>query len=120
MTPPLPHLMTPPPPLPFDLLACPQVLGFQQRSLASLLLRFCGISADKSLGQRADWRQRCGCRGRGGHAPAAPGQLADAPCRFHTCRCHARLLEGMLQRLSADPLPALYLPALPAGRCQPI
>lgn len=36
-----------------------QVLGFRQRSLAYLLQRYCGIKADKSLGQRADWRQRC-------------------------------------------------------------
>lgn len=35
-----------------------QVLGFRQRSLAYLLQRYCGIKADKSLGQRADWRQR--------------------------------------------------------------
>lgn len=37
-----------------------QVLGFGQRSLGYLLQRYCGIQADKSLGQRADWRQRCG------------------------------------------------------------
>jgi hypothetical protein len=35
-----------------------QVLGYLQRSLGSLLARFCGLTADKALGQRADWRQR--------------------------------------------------------------
>ena len=35
-----------------------QVLGFQQRSLGLLLQRYCGVSTDKSFGQRADWRQR--------------------------------------------------------------
>lgn len=46
-----------------------QVLGFGQRSLGYLLQRYCGIQADKSLGQRADWRQRCG--------PSMRGSLAD-------------------------------------------
>ena len=59
--------------------ACPQVLGFQQRSLGSLLLRFCGISADKSLGQRADWRQRCARGGSGGMCmrSARPASLCN-------------------------------------------
>lgn len=43
----------------FDTEKACQVLGYHQRSLGALLQRFCGIQADKSLGQRADWRRRC-------------------------------------------------------------
>ncbi|KAL4425764.1 hypothetical protein ABPG75_009780 [Micractinium tetrahymenae] len=42
----------------FDTEKACQVLGFQQRNLGMLLHCFCGVSIDKSLGQRADWRQR--------------------------------------------------------------
>lgn len=49
--------MLPPPLLLRPLPPPPQVLGFQQRSLAFLLQRYCGVQVDKSL-QQADWRQR--------------------------------------------------------------
>ncbi|KAL4859908.1 Protein RRP6-like 3 [Chlorella vulgaris] len=42
----------------FDTEKACQVLGWQQRSLGYLLHRFCGIQANKSLGQLADWRVR--------------------------------------------------------------
>ena len=41
----------------FDTEKACQVLGYQQRSLAYLLDRFCGVTTDKSF-QQADWRVR--------------------------------------------------------------
>lgn len=49
-----------------------QVLGMRQRSLAYLLQRYCGIRADKSLGQTADWRQRWVPGGRRQRDPCHP------------------------------------------------
>jgi cobalt/nickel-transporting P-type ATPase D len=42
----------------FDTEKACQVLGWQKRSLAYLLARYCGIVANKAQMQREDWRQR--------------------------------------------------------------
>ena len=74
-----------------------QVLGMRQRSLGYLLQRYCGIKADKSLGQTADWRQRWvrgGCRHPRLCCPCCPAVASLSPVA--SCRILA------LQRL---PLP---------------
>lgn len=66
-----------------------QVLGREERSLAHLLRRYCGVSQDKSH-QTADWRLR----------PLAPQLQAYARSDVHWLLYLAGLMVGELQARS--------------------
>ena len=47
------------------------MLGYEERSLAHLLSRLCGVNTDKQH-QRADWRVRSACTLKKQHASCLP------------------------------------------------